>query len=86
MYDYNIEKHKMFTEEGQRRFLKIRDKVYKLLKDAGAFKMSSATKGFTGSSWEMMSYVDRLVELGEIKEITSLNVFGQDRVFVSTIR
>lgn len=39
-------------------------------------------RGVTGDSWEMMARVDRLVELGEIREITGSNVAGQDRVFV----
>jgi len=83
MYNYEAEKHKIFTERGSEEFTRVRDQALKLLDEAGAFKMLSATKGITGSSWTMMAYVDRLVETGEIREITGDNVAGQDRVFVS---
>lgn len=33
MYDYKIERKKIFTEEGQKTFLKIRDNVKELLKE-----------------------------------------------------
>ena len=82
-YNYEVEKHKIFTEQGQREFLKVRDCAHKLLAEAGAFMMFSALKGISGDSWQMMAYVDRLIELGEIREITPANVAGQHRVFVS---
>ena len=45
--------------------------------------MSKAIQGVSGDSWESMACVDRLVELGEIIEITSnMNVMSQDRIFV----
>ena len=86
MYNYLEEKHKIFTDEGQREFLKVRDRAKKLLNEAGAFKMFSALKAITCDSFQMMAYVDRLVELGEIREITPNNVLGQERVFVSNVR
>ena len=82
MYNYNEEKHKIFTEEGQREFIKVRDRAKKLLDEGGAFKMFSALKDISGDAWQMMAYVDRLVELGEIREITENEVAGQNRVFV----
>ena len=84
-YSYIEEKSKIFTDEGQRNFLKMRDRVHKLLAESGAFTMLSAFKNVSGDSWELMAYVDRLVELGEIVEITSANVSGQNRVFVSVV-
>lgn len=83
MYEYNVEKHKIFTDEGQRDFLKVRDRAHQLLKEAGAFKLMNPLKEVSGNSWTLMAYVDRLVELGEIKEITGPDVAGQDRVFVT---
>jgi len=68
-------------------FLAIRDKTHRLLKLAGAVRMEEAISGCgqSGScSWDMLACVDRLVELGEIWEITNGDVAGQDRVFVST--
>lgn len=58
MYEYNAEKHKILTDEGQREFLKVRDRTHQLLKDAGAFKMFSPLKEVTGDSWTMMAYID----------------------------
>jgi hypothetical protein len=80
-YNYETERHKIFTDEGQRRFLLVRDRVKKLLETSGAFSMCYAFQDLSGDVWEMMSHVDRLVELGEIKELTRKGVHGQDRVF-----
>ncbi|KKN09470.1 hypothetical protein LCGC14_1046350 [marine sediment metagenome] len=78
-YDYEVEKVNIFTDGGQRRFLKVRDKVNGLLDFSGAFMITHS-----GDTWEKMSYVDRMVELNEIREITGSKVVGQHRVFVRT--
>jgi hypothetical protein len=83
MYNYQTEKSKIFTEDGQEMFLKIRDKVQHLLKQSGAVMMQNAISGVTGDSWMMLACVDRLVELKEIREVTKENVAGQYRVFVA---
>ena len=84
MYDYQTEKKKLWTEEGQVVFLKIRDNVKRLLNTAGAFTMDKAIQGSLGDSWLQLACVDRLVELNEIMEVTKKGtVAGQDRVFVS---
>ena len=83
MYNYLVEKPKIFTEQGQEEFIKVRDRAKRLLNEAGASKMFSALEDVSGDVWTMMAYVDRLVELGEIREITNGNVSGQDRVFVA---
>lgn len=36
MYKYELEKQRIFTEDGQETFLKIRDKVHKLLNQSGS--------------------------------------------------
>ena len=83
-YNYYAERNQIFTEENQRDFLIVRDHVRKLLGLSGAVRMLEAAFGcqLSGSSWTIMAYVDRLVELGEIREITK-DVVGQDRVFVN---
>lgn len=83
MYSYQAEKSKIFTEDGQETFLKIRDKVHKLLKLSGAVMMENVVHGLTGSNWLHIACVDRLVELKEIREVTKIGVAGQHRVFVS---
>ncbi len=83
-YNYETEKKEIFTEEGQRQFLQIRDTVQDLLKKAGAVRMEEATARVTGNSWTHLACVDRLVELGEIREIPQQSCAGQFRIFVST--
>lgn len=83
MYNYKEIKPKLFTEEMQSIFLKIRDRVHKLITESGAAKMSKILQGFSGRDmWELMACVDRLVELGEIEEISYEDISGQKRIFV----
>lgn len=83
-YRYADRRINIFTDEGQRSFLAARDKVNALLAAAGAVRMSEAMNAtpMPATSWDMMANVDRLVELGEIREITGPEVAGQHRVFV----
>jgi len=84
-YDYNKLKAASFTDKGQRNLLKVRDAANECFEQAGAFMMFSVLGGIANTAadtWEMMSYVDRLVELGEIREVTGPSVMGQHRVFV----
>ena len=82
MYLYDNHRAQIFTDKGQRTFLKVRDKARELLELAGAFRMLYPCSEISGDVWDTMAYVDRLVELGEIREITESGVAGQDRVFV----
>jgi hypothetical protein len=83
VYHYETERKEIFTEDGQITFLAIRDRAKVLLAEAGAFTMGAVLRKTTGSSFTMMACVDRLVELGEIREITPRHTAGQDRIFVS---
>lgn len=83
-YNYQTERREIFTEDGQTTFLKIRDNVQSLLKKAGAVRMQEVMSCATGSSWTMIACVDRLVELGELREIQQPDCAGQHRVFVAT--
>ena len=82
IYDYKTERNKIFTENGQVMFLEIRDKTRSLLDRAGACRMQEMIASVSGDSWAMLACVDRLVELKEIREVTTGNVSGQYRVFV----
>lgn len=84
MYNYEIEKPKLFTDEGQRKFLQARDKANQMLDISGAFQGIKPCGGMTGDTWFMIACIDRLVELGEIREVTGKGVAGQHRVFVRT--
>lgn len=82
MYNYKTEKSTLFTESGQVLFLQIRDHVNNLLKISGCFRMQEAISPFCGLNWQMLACVDRMVELGEIVEVTSQGkVAGQHRIF-----
>lgn len=81
MYNYETEKKELFTEQGQEMFLAIRAHVGSLLKKSGAVRMLEAIAPVTGSSWQMLACIDRMVELGELREVTSKDVAWQYRVF-----
>ena len=80
-------KSKLFTEDGTVMFMAIRDNVKTLLKASGAITMGAAitgAAGVTGDSWTMLACVDRMVELGEIREIQQkYSPTGQNRIFMS---
>lgn len=82
-YEYNKERAALFTDEGQRLFLAIRDKTKSLLAQAGAARCDKMIAGNSGSSWQMLACVDRMVEIGELKELTGNNAAGQHRVFIN---
>ena len=48
MYKYEELKPKLFTDEGQRTFLAIRDRAKLLLKEAGAMRMDAAILARSG--------------------------------------
>ena len=82
-YSYEHERHRVFTDQGQRDFLKVRDLFLSELKRTGAVTMSIAFKAVSGDVWHTMANVDRLVELGEIVEIPNTHSkAGQHRIFV----
>lgn len=83
-YSYATERSCVFTEDGQVMFLKVRDRAKELLAQAGAVRCDKliAAAG-SGSSWNMLACVDRLVELGELREVSQSNCAGQHRIFIA---
>jgi len=81
MYDYKKMKKEVFKEKNQKIFLSIRDRASRLLEKAGAVTMGALMKE-TGDNWIQIACVDRLVELGELREISQNDIAGQDRIFV----
>jgi len=79
-YDYATERPALFTDEGQQAFLEVRDKVNKMLMGNGAVMHGSIR--VPGDTWFHMACLDRMIELGEIVEITGRDVAGQHRVYV----
>ncbi len=81
-YNYETEKPWIFTDAGQRQFLKVRDFAFKTLKHAGAVsagKLIDAAGG--GDSFKMMACVDRLVELEDLRCVYSKGAW-QQQVYV----
>lgn len=82
MYCYKELKSEVFKENNQEMFLAIRDRAKKLKLESGVFEMQAVIKGQTGDAWVMMACVDRLAELGEIRELDiGSSVAGQNRIF-----
>jgi len=66
-------------------FTLIRDNVKALLKQSGAVRLLEAINDATGDSWLMLACMDRMVEMGELREITPKDkTVQQYRVFVTT--
>jgi hypothetical protein len=82
MYNYEVEKRNIFSEDGIKMLLSIRDNVKCFLKRSGAVRLGEAIAGQTGDSWTMIACIDYLVELGELKEITDSQCMCQHRVFI----
>lgn len=81
MYSYDEMRPKLFTDEGQRDFLKVRDNAARLFSESGAARQTEMTSCISGDSYFKCACVDRLIELGEISEVSYANRI-QDRIFV----
>lgn len=85
MYKYEDLKPLLFTEDNQLLFIKIRENVHRMLNSSGAFTMGHVASLPTGigaaDTWTMLACVDRLLELGEIKEIPTHGAV-QNRLFI----
>jgi hypothetical protein len=80
-YCYEDLKPSILTDKGQRTLLKVRDRVQNHMKHAKLITMDEATSEILGDTWEQMAYVDRLVEIGELKEVPQGDCAGQHRIF-----
>ncbi len=67
-YSYANERPRLFTEDGQVFFLKVRDATKALIAMSGAFRFDKLSISGGYDSWELMAAIDRLVELGELEE------------------
>ena len=80
-YSYATEKPKLLTDEGQRLVIDTHDTVLGLLKRAGAVRMGAVMP--STEPWRALAVIDRLVEIGDLVEITqSVSPAQQDRIFV----
>lgn len=81
-YNYLIERPKIFTEDGTRMLLQIRDNCTRLHALAGAFTYIHATKGVSGMSWLMLACLDYLCEIGELEALDHDPPMSQDQVYI----
>ncbi len=82
-YSYEVERSWVFTEGGQTTFLAIRDTAKEMIEASGAVTCGKLTSGQSGDSWHLLACVDRLVELGELREVPNVHCsWGQDRIFI----
>lgn len=82
-YDYETQKSKVLTPDGQKMLFAMRAAADKLIASAGCVRMDalmSATSG--GDTWTMLACADYLIEMGEFIEIEqSRRPAGQHRIF-----
>lgn len=81
-YKYEDQKRELFTDAGSRRFHAMLKHCRTLLDASEAFTMAAAMRApSSGDTWQQMACVDRMVELGEIREVHTKGA-AQCRVFV----
>jgi hypothetical protein len=70
-YNYQRERRKLLTNEGQKALLRISDEARRLLEEKRVFWLEEllGKASLRGDAWFQLALVDRLVELGEIKEV-----------------
>ena len=70
-YNYQRERRKLLTNEGQKALLRMSDEARRLLEEKPAFWIEEllGKASLRGDAWFQLALVDRLVELGEIKEV-----------------
>ena len=71
LYNYQRERRKLLTNEGQKALLRMSDEARRLLEEKRVFWLEEllGKASLRGDAWFQLALVDRLVELGEIKEV-----------------
>ena len=80
-YSYQEERAFVFTEAGQEMLMRVNDRADRLIAQSGVVTLEKLIQGETGSSWSMMACVDRLVEMGRLKEVSYNAPAAQFRIF-----
>ena len=81
-YNYEDLKRHLFSEAGQVKFLRIKNKAKLLLEESGAAKLKNLVQGVSGHPWLLQACVERLVELNEIQEVPT---FGSTKHRIFTL-
>lgn len=83
-YVYSEQRAKVFLEETQPMFLKIRDAAKRLIAESGAVTAGKLIQhAGSGDSWTMLACIDRLAEIGELHPVPNPHSrAGQDQIYV----
>lgn len=81
-YKYEDHRSAVFTDDGQRMLLKIRDRAFKLIDESGCAMVANIISGSAGDSWHMLACIDRLVEIRELREVEYGPCAGQYKIYV----
>lgn len=83
-YSYQEQKPKIFTEDGVKLLIKIRDEAKRLIKLSGVVQSDKLIKVCSGDTWTMLACLDHLVEIDDLLEIPNiLSKAGQHRIFTN---
>lgn len=83
-YNYQTEKPKILTPEGQKTLVKVISFIDSLTLMNESFTWKDVSRVIMGGSWTVSAYIDYLIELGYIKEhyfTRGNDVATQNRVY-----
>lgn len=84
-YDYQKERPSLFTEEGVKMLLKVRDRVAYLLGVAGAARHAEIMHQICGDTYMQLACLDYLVEQKELVKLRA-DGWAQFQVYASPKR
>jgi hypothetical protein len=82
MYNYATERPWTFTDSGVLALFKAYKTAVRLIDVAGVANGMKITEECACDTYKMLALLDRLVELGQLREVTGPTIRGQDRIFV----
>lgn len=84
-YSYAEYRPFTLTDEGQRLLLQTRDFAFRMIKQAGCVQADKMLHQMaSGSQWDQMAIIDRLIELCELVEVKQADpIAWQYKIFVS---
>jgi hypothetical protein len=81
-YNYELQRHEIFSEDGIKTLVKMRDKAKELIKVAGAARADKIMSATMGDSWTMLAALDYMVETGDLYRVTAeRTTMGQHQIF-----
>ena len=81
MYEYQKERHIIFTDEGLEMTIKIREEAERLFRIAGCATLENLISPCTGDTFMMLAVVDWLEEKNTIRRIHQDDVSTQRQIY-----